>query len=122
MSVARLDLNLCIGCRNCVNLCPMDVFYFDEAANKSVMAYPENCQSCAQCYLHCMGGSLTMSTLQASYAPGARALRTFASETAAYAPADSGSSWGGGSGSAAADSAAGDPAATDSAAAEKKSA
>ncbi|MEE8717642.1 MAG: ferredoxin family protein [Coriobacteriales bacterium] len=102
MSVARLDLNLCIGCRNCVNLCPMDVFYFDETANKSVMAYPENCQSCAQCYLHCMGGSLTMSTLQAGYAPGARALRTFSSETAAYAPATT-SSWGGGS--AAADSA-----------------
>ncbi len=95
MSVARLDLNKCVGCQNCVNLCPMDVFYFDEAANKSVMAYPENCQSCAQCYLHCLGGSLIMSTLQAGYAPvGGRALRTFTVEKDLYGPADTGSSWG----------------------------
>lgn len=79
----------------------MDVFYFDETANKSVMAYPENCQSCAQCYLHCMGGSLVMSTLQAGYAPaGGRALRSFAAETAIYAPQDTTSSWGSGSASA----------------------
>ena len=86
MSVARLDLNMCVGCRNCVNLCPMDVFYFDEEAGKSVMAFPEACQSCGQCYLHCAGGSLVMSTLQAGYAQaGGRGLRTFADQTALYA-------------------------------------
>lgn len=79
MSVARLDLNKCVGCKNCVKLCPMDVFYFDEEANKSVMAYPENCQGCAQCYVHCLGNSLTMSALQSAYSIGAgRALRTYA--------------------------------------------
>lgn len=84
MSVARLDLNKCVGCRNCVKLCPMDVFYFDEEANKSVMAYPENCQGCAQCYVHCLGGSLTMSTIQNAYSIGAgRALRTYSSTLAA---------------------------------------
>ncbi|MBR2834187.1 MAG: ferredoxin family protein [Coriobacteriales bacterium] len=94
MSVARLDLNKCVGCQNCVNICPMDVFYFDENANKSVMAFPENCQSCAQCYLHCIGGSLTMSTLRASYAmSGGRALRTFPIEKSQYAQETSGS-WG----------------------------
>ena len=61
MSVVRIDLNLCIGCENCVNICPMDVFYFDEAAHKSVLAYPENCQSCGQCYLNCQGRSLGIS-------------------------------------------------------------
>ncbi len=50
MSVIRVDLNKCIGCENCVNICPLDVFYFDAAAHKSVLAYPENCQSCGQCY------------------------------------------------------------------------
>ncbi len=58
MAVRRYDLNKCIGCRNCVNICPMDVFRFDEEANKSVLAYPENCQSCGQCWLNCLGGSL----------------------------------------------------------------
>ena len=96
MSVARLDLNKCVGCRNCVNLCPMDVFYFDEAANKSVMAFPEVCQSCGQCYLHCVGNSLVMSNLQASYMPsGGRALRTFTSQKELYAPAESSGGWGG---------------------------
>ena len=39
MSVIRVDLNQCIGCRKCVIICPMDVFYFDEEARKSVLAY-----------------------------------------------------------------------------------
>ena len=61
MSVIRLDLNKCTGCRNCVEICPMDVFYFDEIAHKSVLAYPENCQSCGQCYLNCEGRSIGIS-------------------------------------------------------------
>lgn len=36
----------------------MDVFYFSEEAHKSVLAYPENCQSCGQCYVNCSGHSL----------------------------------------------------------------
>jgi MinD superfamily P-loop ATPase len=36
----------------------MDVFRFDEAKSKSVIAYPENCQSCGQCHLNCPGRSL----------------------------------------------------------------
>lgn len=58
MSVIRLDVNKCTGCRNCVEICPMDVFYFNETAHKSVLAYPENCQSCGQCYLNCRGRSI----------------------------------------------------------------
>ncbi len=61
MSVVRIDLNKCIGCENCVNICPMDVFYFDSEAHKSVLAYPENCQSCGQCYLNCQGRALGIS-------------------------------------------------------------
>lgn len=44
MSVVRVDLSKCIGCESCVKVCPMDVFYFDHTAHKSVIAYPENCQ------------------------------------------------------------------------------
>lgn len=78
MSVARRDINACIGCRNCVNVCPMDVFYFDESTNRSVIVYPENCQSCAQCYLNCLGDSLTIVDTAFEYSPvPARGLRTF---------------------------------------------
>lgn len=80
MSVARRDLNACIGCMNCVNRCPMDVFYFDYNTRKSVIAYPENCQSCGQCYLACMGDSLMMVDTMFEYSPvPARGLRTFSS-------------------------------------------
>ena len=65
--VIRIDLNKCIGCENCVNICPMDVFYFNYEAHKSVMAYPENCQSCGQCYLNCQGRALGMSNAGFGY-------------------------------------------------------
>jgi NAD-dependent dihydropyrimidine dehydrogenase PreA subunit len=61
MSVIRHDLNKCIGCRTCLTICPMDVFRFNEKAQKSVIAYPDNCQSCGQCYVNCPVQSLAMS-------------------------------------------------------------
>lgn len=61
MSVIRIDLDKCIGCKNCVDICPMDVFYFDVEARKSVLAYPENCQNCGQCYVNCPGRSIGIS-------------------------------------------------------------
>lgn len=67
MSVVRTDLNKCIGCENCVNICPLDVFYFDGEAHKSVLAYPENCQSCGQCFLNCQGRALGISNDTYSY-------------------------------------------------------
>lgn len=61
MSVVRIDLNKCIGCKMCVEVCPLDVFYFDPQARKSVIAYPENCQNCGQCYLYCPTRSIGIS-------------------------------------------------------------
>lgn len=68
MAVRRADLNKCIGCQNCVNICPMDVFRFDFASKKSVMAYPENCQNCGQCWLNCPGRSLSFDNEIHAYA------------------------------------------------------
>lgn len=68
MSVQRYDLNACIGCQSCVKVCPMDVFRFNETLRKSVIAYPENCQSCGQCFVNCPGRSLTISNDMYGYA------------------------------------------------------
>jgi NAD-dependent dihydropyrimidine dehydrogenase PreA subunit len=46
----------------------MDVFRFDDTANKSVLAYPENCQSCGQCWLNCLGHSLNFDNESRGYA------------------------------------------------------
>jgi ferredoxin len=55
----------------------MDVFRFDSGAMKSVLAYPENCQGCGQCYVGCQGRSLTLSWYETRFAiPGARAVTT----------------------------------------------
>lgn len=67
MSVIRTDLNRCIGCKNCVEICPLDVFYFNEGAHKSVIAYPENCQSCGQCLVNCRGRALGIANDQFGY-------------------------------------------------------
>lgn len=83
MSVIRYDLNNCIGCKNCVTVCPMDVFRFDENEMKSVIAYPENCQSCGQCFVGCKGRSLEISFVQASYALAAARAATFDAATSA---------------------------------------
>ncbi len=80
MSVARKNYAACIGCKNCVNRCPMDVFYYDAEKKKSVIAYPENCQSCGQCYLACSTDSLCMVDTCFEYSPiPVRGLRTFSS-------------------------------------------
>lgn len=78
MSVARKSIDACIGCRKCVTRCPMDVFYYDGKRKKSVIVYPENCQSCGQCYLACPTDSLIMIDTAYAYAPTpTRALRVF---------------------------------------------
>lgn len=71
MSIKRYDLKKCIGCRRCVLICPMDVFYFDETAKKSVLAYPDSCQNCGQCFLNCPTGSLSFDNGTYTYALGA---------------------------------------------------
>lgn len=68
MSVQRYNINNCIGCQMCVNICPMDVFRFNAEEKKSVIAYPENCQSCGQCFVHCPGRSLTICNDMYGYA------------------------------------------------------
>lgn len=56
----------------------MDVFYYDPAERKSVILYPENCQSCGQCYLACPTNSLIILDTAYEFAPvPVRALRVF---------------------------------------------
>lgn len=66
MAVYRVDLDSCIGCRNCYNVCPMDVFRYDFDAKKAVIAYVTECQVCGQCVVNCLGRSLGLTFEEAS--------------------------------------------------------
>lgn len=68
MSVVMLNKDKCIGCRRCWDICPMDVFRFDRKKRKAVIAYPQDCQNCGQCYLHCKGHALGFSDETFGYA------------------------------------------------------
>ncbi|MDB4609989.1 4Fe-4S binding protein [Verrucomicrobia bacterium] len=50
----------CIKCGTCVATCPMDVFRLDEAAGKSTIVYPRDCQICHLCRLHCPVDAITI--------------------------------------------------------------
>jgi hypothetical protein len=78
----------------------MDVFYFEENDQKSVMAYPENCQCCGLCYVNCQGDSLMIVDTTFEYSPvPMRTLRTFTSVMPVVEePASGEGGWSGGSG------------------------
>lgn len=50
---AKIDQALCTGCKKCYDLCPMDVFTWDEETKKPAVAYPEECWFCGICWMEC---------------------------------------------------------------------
>lgn len=67
MSVIRYDIDKCVGCMRCFQVCPMDVFRPSEDGKKAVIAYPESCIVCGQCYVNCPYHSLALSGEAFSY-------------------------------------------------------
>lgn len=53
MAIQNVDISKCIGCKKCVNSCPMDVIRFDEASQKAVAKYKNDCVCCYNCELDC---------------------------------------------------------------------
>jgi len=53
MNSIELDENLCVGCKTCYKACWADVIRWDEAREKPVMAYTEDCVVCNFCEISC---------------------------------------------------------------------
>ena len=55
MNSPKIEINkeLCKGCKLCVKTCFVDVYRWDEAEDKPIVAYPEDCVACLQCEMAC---------------------------------------------------------------------
>ena len=53
MNVIKIDRAVCEGCASCYTACWVDVFRWDAAAGRPVVAYPEDCVECNKCELEC---------------------------------------------------------------------
>jgi len=49
----KIDYKRCIGCGLCYELCPVDVFGWDEEKDLPIVAYPKECYQCGSCELEC---------------------------------------------------------------------
>jgi NAD-dependent dihydropyrimidine dehydrogenase PreA subunit len=49
----RIDFDACSGCKTCYNACFVDVFRWDRAAKRPIVAYPEDCAECNMCEVSC---------------------------------------------------------------------
>ena len=51
--IEKIDYHLCIGCKKCIDICPMDVFRLDKVDLKPKIKYPFDCISCFICKYSC---------------------------------------------------------------------
>jgi len=66
MTIEKIDEELCIGCGDCVDSCPMDVIRMDADTAKAVIRYGEDCMICDQCALDCPVDAITVTPSKTS--------------------------------------------------------
>ena len=49
----EIDMDVCKGCKTCMNACFADVIRWNDADNKPVVTYPEDCVWCLACEVAC---------------------------------------------------------------------
>jgi adenylylsulfate reductase subunit B len=50
---AKINYKKCIGCQTCYDICPIDVFTWDEETDMPKVAYEEECWHCGICWMEC---------------------------------------------------------------------
>ena len=49
----------CRGCRFCIDICPTDVFVFDDETQKAELKTVEDCIECLSCAFICPSGAIS---------------------------------------------------------------
>jgi NAD-dependent dihydropyrimidine dehydrogenase PreA subunit len=55
----EIHANACRGCRECVDICPTDVFELDEQSHESRVINADDCIACLSCAYVCPAGAIT---------------------------------------------------------------
>ncbi len=48
-----IDYDQCVNCKICYNVCPLDVYGWDDHLAVPVVAYPAECYHCGLCEIDC---------------------------------------------------------------------
>lgn len=59
--VIKLEKEKCIGCKYCIEVCPRNLYTFNELSKKVNLHHPENCINCNACVKRCLGNCLKIS-------------------------------------------------------------
>jgi adenylylsulfate reductase, subunit B len=51
--IVNIDNEKCAGCGRCYEVCPLDVYRWNQEAKRPVVAYDEECQMCFVCQEEC---------------------------------------------------------------------
>ena len=60
MGRIHLDLEKCVGCGSCYDVCPRGVYAIDKSAGKTRMVNPDKCEMCKACIKQCPEVALTL--------------------------------------------------------------
>jgi NAD-dependent dihydropyrimidine dehydrogenase PreA subunit len=71
LPIEKIDIELCNGCRICVDSCPMDVIRFDEETEKASIRYREDCIACYNCENDCPNNAIYVSPQRGKPVPPA---------------------------------------------------
>ena len=57
-----LEGDKCTVCGNCVDICPMDVFFASGDKDVPAITYPEECWHCNACVMECPADAIRLRT------------------------------------------------------------
>jgi NAD-dependent dihydropyrimidine dehydrogenase PreA subunit len=49
----KINYKRCSGCKRCYDVCPIDIFAWDDEKDMPVVAYQYECSHCGICWMEC---------------------------------------------------------------------